>query len=397
MDKKLFLEEVRGLMENSQPSGSGGLVGWLRKRIDQDKVNVLLSALGASFDRETLYRWLEPEARTICCSPGCTKKTTFVGREMTFKRYCSAACSWKDPATIALREANELARSGGSYHNVFQRPDVRATNSAIKRTKEYKDGIRSRELERSNGEYSDPRGRKDANEKRAASHRNGELERSNGQYTNSSQRSEVRKKIQATLKDQILQDSIRESELVRSGGLYCNAAQRPSTRSAQRRSAFGRYEVSHKDRNWSVQGYEDAALRFFVERGGVNYELIDIPGNYESFAIKTENSKRFSRYIPDFIIGESLYVEVKSTWTARIDENGGKVSDKLSARGKAVSKDGKSLLILIISNVKGAKGTGFWRSGDIHSFALFSPESEPLNYEFSEPNLINKLKDYYGK
>lgn len=397
MDKNLFLELVRGLLSSSQPSGAGGLVGWLRRRIDPQILAFLVSNLGVSFDRETLYRWLVEDARITCCSPGCNNATKFDGRSMEYKRYCSSACSWRDPATIALREENELARSGGMYKNVSQRPEVRAKSSEVKKTQNYKDGIRKRELDRSNGASSDPRGRKSANEKRVASHRKNELRLSDGVRTNSSQREDVRSKISETLRSEQLQESLRNAELDRSKGLYCNPSQRPSARSAQRRSAFSRYEVVYNGFVWNVQGYEDVVLKFLVETVGICPEHISVPNELDSFKVPTENPNRFSRYIPDLYIKNSLYVEVKSPWTAEFKKYGKSISDRLLDRGKSIAASGKCLLILIVSDVKGAKGTGVWREGDIKSFALFTPSNVPLEYDFSTENIIKEIKDYHGK
>jgi hypothetical protein len=195
MDQKLVIKDVRGLLQLSKPSGPGGFSAWLRNRIDAELFSELQDALGSRFNQLEFYTHLFPNARSTCKTPGCNETVRFDKRALKYISYCSAACSWKDPAKIETRRRNELERSGGKYTNVAQRPELRNRSRALRRSKTYKEMIMDRELERSNGTSVDPRSRPEAIAKRVESNRRNELERSNGKRTSSSQRREVREKL----------------------------------------------------------------------------------------------------------------------------------------------------------------------------------------------------------
>jgi hypothetical protein len=195
MDRKHLIKDVRGLLQHSKPSGPGGFNAWLKNRIDRDLFVEIERGLGQRFTSLEFYLFLFPNARCTCITPGCSKPVRFDKHELKYLRYCSAACSWRDPRKIETRRQNELDRSGGLYSNVAQRPEQRERNRKVRMSLSYKQLIKERELERSNGESVDPRSRPDAIAKRVESNRAGELERSKGKRTNSSQRPEVRDKL----------------------------------------------------------------------------------------------------------------------------------------------------------------------------------------------------------
>jgi len=201
MDRKALIKDVRGLRQYSKPSGPGGFAPWLRNRIDKELFVEIERGLGSSFTALEFYLYLFPDARCTCITPGCSKPVRFDKQELKYIRYCSAACSWRDPRKIETRRQNELERSGGLYTNVSQRPELRARSTNLRKSKTYKQRIQERELERSDGESADPRTRPEAIAKRVASNRANELQRSNGKRTNSSQRSAVKEKIRQSVQN----------------------------------------------------------------------------------------------------------------------------------------------------------------------------------------------------
>lgn len=350
MKAKKFLKHVRNLLLTSQASGAGGFSGWLRSRIKPTHYERLVTLLGPKFSNKEFYGLIYPNARTTCKSPSCNKSVRFVSSELRYKKYCSPACSWKDPATLKLREKNELIRSKGKYTNVAQRPNIRKTHSELLKTEAYKQGMRERELIRSGGLYSDPRSRPETIVKRVESSRQNELIKSNGTRTNSSQRKSVRQKISKTVSSSDCQQRTRNTVLKSTDGRYTNHMQNPEVQKKSQIKARTRYKVTYKGNSWLVQGYEDAAIKYLVDNGVSADSLID---DCPNFFYEGKSKYGPSGYTPDLCLVDKpkLMIEVKSSFTIK-GRGDTTISKLVLAKAKGVTAKRYNILVLVMGRPK---------------------------------------------
>jgi hypothetical protein len=335
MDQKLVIKDVRGLLQLSKPSGPGGFSAWLRNRIDAELFSELVDALGPSFNQLEFYTHLFPNARSTCKTPGCSETVRFDKRALKYISYCSAACSWKDPAKIETRRRNELERSGGLYTNVAQRPELRNRSRVLRRSKTYKQMIMDRELERSDGSSADPRARPEAIARRVQSNRRNELARSDGLRTSSSQRSDVREKLRDSahsLKIDIEDDlpvPVRITKKVLPvAPLEPVEALRARFRNAPKRLDSG-------GASWLVVGAQKAAIPWLLTEG-IDAQSIDTSGP----AYRSEGRD----YEPDLWIEKrGLVIDL----TSEPPPDRGCITDEITSKARGALHKGYKYLYLV--------------------------------------------------
>ena len=115
---------------------------------------------------------------------------------------------------------------------------------------------------------------------------------------------------------------------------------------AKRKSKnFSSKQVSLAGRSVSVQGYEDVAIRFLVEKKGFAESKIHVFSEGKVEPIEYEFKGRMKEYWPDIRVGKTL-IEVKSIFTLTDDW------EKNVAKAKACLKQGFRFKLLLVSKGK---------------------------------------------
>lgn len=138
-----------------------------------------------------------------------------------------------------------------------------------------------------------------------------------------------------------LQNKFKKTCVERYGVDY--PMQDPLRLAKMQKTAFIRHPITLKNKTWWVQGYEDVALWFFIQKMKLRHQIINIPK--ECFAYGTR------KYNPDFKIGKNLFIEVKSKYTCGFDPDTNSINKETLRKLRTVVKNGKQILLLIFQGV----------------------------------------------
>jgi hypothetical protein len=418
-------------------NGHGGIAGYLKRNLPKDFKRVS-AELGERFKKDELYCYLKAMEYPKCSNPNCKRRAKFRQTfEGGFFLFCSGLkCSrplslkkskdapiYSEEVLSTLREVKEVSRPSGyaarnglmswlsPYLKREHLVDIAQHLGYSFDQKKLYDFLsplsrRTCSLEGCNNDVTFDSGRlayrsfcsvkcSGYDPNTAKTRATNWLKRTNGKYSNCAQLPEIRKRNSELSRTENYQRKRRQNALKKSKGKYIHHMQDPSAISKHKRKTFGVRLIKYHGRKWKLQGYEDVALRILIDTYGIDPLSIEVPQNCFRYDLSKD---KFRVYYPDLkLVGKNrtLYVEVKSGWTAGYDISTNQVSKVAEDKMRAVVRDGGSILMLLLSNVKGKRDYNP-RHGEIVRYLAASPSCPNFSIRTSKRWLAKMFEKLFG-